>query len=125
MSWIDHRSINHLKPFLKSELSIRSITSCIQDLEFVSMLYDGYQGIPKSEAFKRYKQILNLPQINDNKSNYVERDFRITCERNAALEECKMEAPMFGECDFDMILSSLETADDTVDKLLNQSDYDT
>lgn len=67
---------------MKSDLSIVSITSCIQDLEFVTYLYDGYQGLHKNQTFGKYRTILNLPRGNDNKSNYVDRKFRITCDRS-------------------------------------------
>lgn len=67
---------------MKSDLSIVSISSCINDLDFVNFLYDGLQGVPKNIAFKKYNKFSNLPQVNENKSNYVERGFRVTCERN-------------------------------------------
>lgn len=67
---------------MKSDLSIVSITSCIQDLEFVTYLYDGFQGLHKNQTFGKYRKLSNLPRSHDSRSNYVERGFRIICDRS-------------------------------------------
>lgn len=125
VSWIDSVSIKHLKPFMKSDLSIVSITSCIQDLEFVTYLHDGYQGIHKNQTFGKYRTLSNLPRGNDNKSNYVDRGFRITCDRSENANNQKkneMSSPTVSMLDDFNNQIAFDENERSLDDLLNSCD---
>lgn len=107
---------------MKSDLSIVSITSCIQDLEFVTYLYDGYQGLHKNQTFGKYRTLSNLPRGNDNRSNYVERGFRIICDRSDNVNnQNQLGSPLTMQEDVNN-QTSVDESNSTLDDLLNNYD---